>query len=137
MADYILPAPSQYEKWEASFFNLSFPVNYFHLRPPILAVQGDTLPEPEIYYRLLVAMKALPRRFPLLGAVARIDRKIPYWNLFFMALMATLVFRPRLRHFLPAVLYATLGKALPRSAQASAAIWGLCHLYTDRYAKQV
>ena len=39
-ADYVLPAASQYEKWEATFFNLEFPHNSFHLRPPLL----DPLP---------------------------------------------------------------------------------------------
>ena len=39
-ADYVLPAASQYEKWEATFFNLEFPRNTFHLRAPLL----DPLP---------------------------------------------------------------------------------------------
>ncbi len=137
MADYILPASSQYEKWEASFFNLSFPKNYFQLRHPILPVQGDTLPEPEIYNRLLIAMKAVPEGFPILETVARIDRKFPKRNLFFRALMFTLIFRPGLRDYLPAVLYATLGKALPKGAQATAVIWGLSHRYVKKYRKQV
>ena len=34
-ADYVLPAASQYEKWECTFFNLEFPRNVFHLRPPL------------------------------------------------------------------------------------------------------
>src|SRR6185436_18090512 len=29
LAHYVLPAPSQYEKWEAAFFNLEFPNNTF------------------------------------------------------------------------------------------------------------
>ncbi|VAX32989.1 Molybdopterin-binding oxidoreductase [4Fe-4S] cluster binding and molybdopterin cofactor binding site containing [hydrothermal vent metagenome] len=137
LADYILPAPSQYEKWEASFFNLSFPKNYFQLRAPILPIQGDTLPEPEIYYRLLVAMKAIPRRFPILETASKIDRQFPVLNLFFKTLMATLIFRPNLKPYLPAILYATLGKALPKGAQAAAVCWGLSHRYVKRYAKQV
>ncbi len=35
-ADYVLPAASQFEKWEATFFNLEFPRNTFHLRAPLL-----------------------------------------------------------------------------------------------------
>ena len=33
-ADYVLPATSQFEKAEATFFNLEFPRNGFHLRQP-------------------------------------------------------------------------------------------------------
>ncbi len=69
MADYVLPAHTQYEKWESAFFNFGFPVNHFHLRKPILEPQGDTLPEPEIYRRLLVAMD--DATFPSLEAKAR------------------------------------------------------------------
>ncbi len=82
LADYVLPASSQYEKWEATFFTLSFPTNYFHLRRPIVEPRGDTLPEPEIYRRLMVAMGALPARFPLLEAVARLDHRAPALGLF-------------------------------------------------------
>ena len=31
-ADYVLPASSQFEKWECTFFNLEFPHNVFQLR---------------------------------------------------------------------------------------------------------
>jgi hypothetical protein len=34
LADYVLPAPTQFEKWEATFFNFEFPRNVFHLRRP-------------------------------------------------------------------------------------------------------
>ena len=40
LADYVLPAPTQFEKWEATFFNFDFPRNVFHLRRPLL----DPLP---------------------------------------------------------------------------------------------
>ncbi len=43
-ADYVLPAASQYEKWEAAFFTLEFPENAFQLRPPILDPLPGTLP---------------------------------------------------------------------------------------------
>ena len=35
-ADWILPASSQYEKAEATFFGANFPANTFHLRQAIL-----------------------------------------------------------------------------------------------------
>ena len=36
MADYILPASSQYEKYEATFYPHEFPENFFHLRKPLM-----------------------------------------------------------------------------------------------------
>src|SRR6185369_3902361 len=48
-ADYVLPAASQFEKWEATFFTLEFPENAFQLRAPILDALPGTLPEAEIH----------------------------------------------------------------------------------------
>ncbi len=59
-ADYVLPAASQFEKWEATFFNLEFPRNTFHLRAPLLEPLPGTLPEPEIYARLMRALGVVP-----------------------------------------------------------------------------
>ena len=56
LADYVLPAASQYEKPEATFFNLEFPRNTFHLRHPLLEPLPGTLPEPEIWARLVRAL---------------------------------------------------------------------------------
>ncbi len=137
LADYVLPAPSQYEKWEATFFTLSFPTNYFHLRRPIVEPRGDTLPEPEIYRRLMVAMGDLPDRFPLLERIARLDRKAPRLGLFTKALGLTLARRPELAKYASTILYATLGRALPDGAAAAAVIWGSCQFYYRRHRKQV
>ena len=35
LADYVLPAPTQFEKYEATFFNFDFPRNILHLRHPV------------------------------------------------------------------------------------------------------
>ena len=136
-AHYVLPAPSQYEKWEATFFTLSFPTNYFHLRRPIVEPRGDTLPEPEIYRRLLVAMGDLPDRFPWLERIARLHLKAPRLGLFPKALALTLARRPQLRKLASMVLYSSLGRALPDGAASAAVIWGSCHFYARRYAKQM
>ena len=66
LAHYILPAHTQFEKWEFTGFNLEFPKNGFHLRHPVLTAQTNTLPEAEIYTRLLEAMQVIPKRFPIL-----------------------------------------------------------------------
>ena len=55
-ADYVLPAASQYEKWEATFFTLEFPENAFHLRRAAARAAAGTLPEPEIHGRLVRAL---------------------------------------------------------------------------------
>ena len=57
-ADYVLPAASQYEKWECTFFNLEFPRNVYHLRRPIFEPLAGTLPEYEIHSRLCRALGA-------------------------------------------------------------------------------
>ena len=55
LADYVLPATTQFEKYEATFFNFEFPRNVFHLRRPVVAPPDGPLPEPEIHARLVEA----------------------------------------------------------------------------------
>ena len=136
LADYVLPAATQFEKYEATFFNLEFPANYFHLRRPLLEPAGESLPEPEIHRRLAVALGALPASFPLLSAVARLDRRLPRLKLFPLALVLSLKRRPQLSPHLPLLLHETLGKALPDGARAAGVIWGLCQNFVRRYGKE-
>jgi anaerobic selenocysteine-containing dehydrogenase len=137
LAHYVLPASSQFEKYEATFFNFHFPKNYFHLRTPILPPLTGTLSEPEIYRRLVVAMGELPDRFPLLEAIARFDRKFPKLRLYPAALAYTLKRRPKLNKLAALVVYSTLGKALPHGAQAAAVLWTACQMYAGKYAKEI
>ena len=136
-AHYVLPASSQFEKWESTFFNLEFPENFFHLRRPLLEPQEGTLPEPEIYRRIAVAMGDLPEDFPLLRAIARLDRRMPRLRLFPLALAATLKLRPKLRRFVPMMLHETLGAALPDGARVGALLWGASHRFAERNAEAV
>ncbi|HEX5715151.1 MAG TPA: molybdopterin-dependent oxidoreductase, partial [Thermoanaerobaculia bacterium] len=137
-AHYVLPAASQLEKWETTFFNLEFPTQVAHLRRPVFAPRPGTLPEPEIYRRLLVAMGELPAGgFPLLRQVARLDRRWPRLRLFPAALAATLRLRPKLRRYATFVLYDTLGKALPHGSAAMAPLWGAAQMYARRHAGAV
>ncbi|HYN21544.1 MAG TPA: molybdopterin-dependent oxidoreductase [Thermoanaerobaculia bacterium] len=133
-AHYVLPAASQYEKWETTFFTLAFPTQMIHLRRPLLPAKGGTLPEPEIYRRLLVAMGELPAQgFPLLRLAARIDRR----RLFPAALAATFRLRPKLRRYATFVLYDSLGSMLPNGAAAAAPLWGAVQLYARKNAEAV
>ena len=136
-AHYVLPASSQYEKWEATFFNLEFPRNYFHLRKPVLEPTQGTLSEPEIYARLLTAMGKIPDNFPMLKTIARIDRKYPRLKLFPAALALTIKTRPQWIPYATIILMRTLGKALPEGAAAAAPLWFACQHYAKRHTAAV
>lgn len=136
-AHYVLPASSQFEKVEATFFNMEFPTQAFHLRRPILSARPGTLPEPEIYGRLLVAMGELPGSFPLLRAVAHLDRRLPALRLLPAALAVTFALRPRLRRYAAFVLRDTLGRALPEGLEAAAPLWFAAQAYAGKHAAAV
>ena len=76
LADYVLPAASQHEKWEYTFFDFEWPTNYFHLRRPLFEPLPGTLVEAEIYARLFEELGVLPDSPTLdeLTEVARTDR---------------------------------------------------------------
>lgn len=126
LADYVLPAPTQFEKWEATFFNFDFPQNLFHLRRPVLDVpEGhDVLPEPEIHARLCEALGAVTEAqlAPLREAAASGDRAV-FAEAFFAAVAAD----PNLGEVAPVVLYRTLGPMLPDGAASAALLWGAAH----------
>lgn len=138
MSDYVLPAATQYEKMEATFFNLEFPNNFFHLRHPINSPLDNTLDEPEIYHRLATAMGEIPSSFPLLASFARVDRKIPSLKLFPLALGATLFFKPKWKKYTLFILKETLGKALPGAhSKIGALIWAGAHRYAKKHPDAV
>ncbi|EYF04453.1 molybdopterin-dependent oxidoreductase [Chondromyces apiculatus] len=112
LAHYVLPAASQFEKWECTGFNLEFPDNAFQLRHPLFPPRGEALPEPEIYTRLLAAMGAIPDAFPLLERIARQEPAFTRHAGFLAALGATLTARPRWAPFAASIVYRTLGRAL-------------------------
>jgi formate dehydrogenase len=121
LASYVLPAASQFEKWEATFFTLEFPNNVFHLRAPLLEPLSGTLPEPEIHRRLVFALGALDESelAPLRAAAAQ--GRAAYAAAFFGAAAKN----PKLAALAPVVLYETLGATLPEGAAAAAPLLGL------------
>ncbi len=122
-ADYVLPAASQYEKWEATFFTLEFPANAFHLRPPILEPLPGTLPEPEIHARLVRASGALDGDQ---DAIAELRAAAEAGRLAFLDTFLRINGeRPHLRPFVPVLLYETLGPVLGEGREATAVAWGL------------
>jgi anaerobic selenocysteine-containing dehydrogenase len=122
-ADYVLPAASQFEKWEATFFNFDFPRNVFHLRRPLLSPLKGTLAEPEIHARLCESLGALTDEdiAPLRAAAE--SSRAEFAEAFFAALGA----KPELGRLLPVLLYRTLGPTLPDGAAAAALLWGAAH----------
>jgi anaerobic selenocysteine-containing dehydrogenase len=136
-AHYVLPASSQLEKAEATFFNLGFPTNSFHLRRPVFPPLAGTLPEPEIYRRMSVALGAIPERFPLLERVARLDRRARRLRMFPLALKAKLALQPDLAPHVPMILLMALGPALPPGLEAAAVLWGAAQYYARRHPEAV
>lgn len=137
LAHYILPAASQFEKVEATGFNLEFPENFFHLRHPLFAPFKNTLPEPEIYTRLLEKMNILPQRYTFLKAIATFEPKFTA-RLGYMAALKILFSRkPNLQKYGSSIMYRTLGKTLPKRTEAAAPLLGLTLLYTQKYFEAV
>jgi anaerobic selenocysteine-containing dehydrogenase len=60
VADYVLPTPCGYEKWEWAGFPKGHPEVCVQLRPPVVPGPPEALPEPEIYARLAEAMGLVP-----------------------------------------------------------------------------
>lgn len=136
-AHYVLPAASQFEKWEFTGFNLDFPVNGFHLRAPLFSPQTDCLPEPEIYTRLLEKMGVIPTAFPWLSRLANHEPDASAHLAFMAGFGAALA---RHRHWIPyavSILYRTLGPALPNGAHAAALLLPLCLLYAQQHGSAV
>src|SRR6201988_986190 len=109
LAHYVLPAASQFEKPEATFFNFEFPANTFQLRRPLLEPLPGTMPEPEIWARLVRALGVVEEAD--LGArreAARRGRQA-----YAEAFLAAVATNPTVAKLVPYVLYETLGPTLP------------------------
>jgi anaerobic selenocysteine-containing dehydrogenase len=124
-ADYVLPASSQFEKAEATFFNLEVPKNAFHLRQPLFEARVGTLTEAEIHARLVEALGAVgSEQYGFL-------RKAAGWGLlpYSLAFAWKSARDKRVARNAPVVLYRTLGPHLPKSMAPAASLWGICQMY--------
>jgi anaerobic selenocysteine-containing dehydrogenase len=135
-ADYVLPAASQYEKWECTYFNFEFPDNYFHLRAPLCDPLPGSLPEPEIHFRVARAMGYLTDEelAPLreaLEAGGRLGFAGAYFSKYGVGVTVDEL------GFGPLALYAVLGPTLPEGAGAAAVLWALAHRLTMMNADAV
>ena len=136
-ADYVLPASSQYEKWEATFFNFEFPRNGFHLRAPVVDRREGTLAEPEIHSRLCRALGVIDDDLVAeLSELARSNRMA--FAMRFAQLTTTDAVAGRLA---PVLLWETLGPALEDKygpgAASAAALWGTAHRLALKAPKAV
>ncbi|HEV7865975.1 MAG TPA: molybdopterin-dependent oxidoreductase [Acidimicrobiia bacterium] len=123
LAHYVLPASTQYEKWEATFFNFEFPRNVFHLRAPLLEPPDGPLPEPEIHARLVEALGVVTDEDLAPLKEAATHGRAAFASAFFTATAAN----PALGAVAPVVLYRTLGPTLPDGAAAAAVLWAAAH----------
>lgn len=132
-AHYVLPAPSQFEKWEATFFTLEFPHNVFQLRAPLFPALPGTLPEPEIHRRLARAIGALDGvdLAPLHAAAAE-GRAA-----FAPAFLQFTIERPDLTGLVPVILYEVLGPTFGAGNEAVALLWGAAHTCAMSYPESV
>ncbi len=119
LAHYVLPAATQFEKAEATFFNFDFPHNVFHLRRRLFAPLGETLPEAEIHARLVEALGMLTEADlePLRTAAAA------GLTTYVQTFLAKVLPNPRLVGLAPVILYRTL--ELPEDLKEGAVILGL------------
>ncbi len=132
-ADYVLPASSQFEKWEATFFTLEFPHNVFHLRRPILDPLPGTLCEPEIHRRLVRELGGYTDDdLTELHAAAAQGR-----DAYTEAFLRVLGERPHLGRYVGLVLFETLGPTLGAGNEAAAAAWGLAQTCFITYPEAV
>jgi formate dehydrogenase len=123
LAHYVLPAATQFEKAEATFFNFDFPHNYFHLRPRLLPPPEGPLSEAEIHARLAQALGAFTEEdlAPLRAASAQ---GLPAYV---QAFMAQVLGNTRLEPLAPVLLYRTLG--LPEAQREGAVLLGVALRY--------
>ncbi|OBJ48030.1 molybdopterin-dependent oxidoreductase [Mycobacterium sp. 1423905.2] len=133
LAHYVLPAASQFEKCEATFFNLEFPHNAMQLRHPLMEPLPGTLPEPEIWARLVRALGMVHDADlrPLREAAQR--GRQAYTEAFLTAVGSN----PTVAKLLPYVLYETLGPTLPDGLAGAAALWGLAQKTAMTYPDAV
>ncbi|WP_066902582.1 molybdopterin-dependent oxidoreductase [Millisia brevis] len=123
-ADHVLPAASQFEKYEASLFTLHFPHNTFQLRRPLMAPLPGTRQEVDIYVAIIDRLGVVPD-----GIVAELRTALNISrHAFALSLFSTLRSRPELAALTPYLLYRTLGATLGEGRETVALVWGLAHL---------
>lgn len=132
-ADYVLPASTQYEKWEATYFPRNYPENIFHLRKPIMAPAENTYPEAEIYAQIIEKLDLVEDSvIEELRAAAEQGMDV-----YGAALFGAIGKDKKLKGLISYLLYRTLGPSLPEGQEVTAVLWGLCQRYVMKNPKDV
>lgn len=123
-ADFVLPAASQFEKWELSLFTMHFPDNHCQLRAPLMPPLPGTKSEPEIYAELIDRLHVVaPEILIQLRSAACISPEV-----FALSFFSTVRATPELAGLAPYLLYRSLGATMPDGNQAVAMVWALAQL---------
>jgi anaerobic selenocysteine-containing dehydrogenase len=122
VADYVLPTPVGYEKWEQAGFPKGYPGIAVQLRPPVIPGPEEALPEPEIYTRLAEAMGLVGQPPEQLFELAEHALEPEGAAAYFAALQQAAGGNPSSILFWG---YRTLGPQLP--APSLVAVWALAH----------
>lgn len=136
IADYVLPTPTGYEKWEWCAFPKDYPEIHAQLRPPILSGPTEALPEAEIYSRLVTAMGLIPEAPKYLHKLATRKNK----GLFFGALLTTSLVKGgmdpnRILARTMFTAYQTIGAKLENPSLSG--IWIISYLYAMLNRKDI
>lgn len=128
-ADYVLPASSQFEKAEASFFNFEAEANAFHLRRPLFSPREGTREEGAIHAALCEALGVFGEAevAPLRAAA---DKGLDALAITFMQTMSA---NPALMPFASVLLYRALGPRLPEGMANAAGVWGVAQLFVRSF----
>ena len=131
-ADYVLPASSQFEKAEASFFNFEPEANAFQLRRPLFPPREGTREEGAIHAALCEALGAFGEAdvAPLRAAAVRSLDHLA------MAFMQTLKANPALMPVASVLLYRALGPVLPEGMSNAAGVWGVSQLFVSSFPEE-
>ena len=114
LSDYVLPAATQFEKFEATFFNFEYPARTCSTSAvPCSTPPEGPLPEPEIHARIVEAAGLLDPRGDGRSAPAAERGR----DEFAAAFAAATADDPRLGAVGAVVLYRTLGPTLPHGAR--------------------
>ena len=132
-ADYVLPAASQFEKWELSLFTMHFPHNHCQLRGPVLPPLAGTKPEAEIYAEIIDRLGVVdPATLNELRSAAELGDEV-----FALAFFSSVHADPRLGGLAPYLLYRTLGETLGAGNEAVALFWAMAQLAAISQPKAV
>jgi anaerobic selenocysteine-containing dehydrogenase len=118
LSDYVLPARTNYESWNSTFFTFNFPEIFFQMRQPVIKPDGEQLERGEIFVRLADQLGLIPDIPPWLLKASKGDSFG-----FTMAFITFLRKNPKAARQVTFILAKTLGQKF-ESAHLSA-LWAI------------